>query len=225
MRRHLDLTDEEKEKLDGSYKVAKKLEKLQNSKSGQTGGQSGSNTPTDEAGREGNNDSPGAFGGSRSLDSQGSSEKTSPDTSLVGSNGCPLSPYSSLSLTASMQLVDEILSDQRMEKMDKIERLEAILSAATASSPSASMTLSSSELSERVSSSCCACDCHTSGPSSTNIRYVRESATGKNLVDSACQTLSTGDIVITKVFFPDADTSATDICLSPSPKKTNPAQL
>lgn len=85
----MDLTDEEKEKLDGSYKVAKKLEKLQNSKSGQAGGQQtgGSVTPTDEAGREGMNDSPGAFGESRSLDSQGSSEKTSPDTSLVGSNG------------------------------------------------------------------------------------------------------------------------------------------
>ncbi len=79
--RHLDLTDEEKEKLDGSYKVAKKLEKLQ--KGGQ---QSDSGTQSADGSREESNtcgnDSP-----SRSLDSQGSSEKTSPDTSLVGSNG------------------------------------------------------------------------------------------------------------------------------------------
>lgn len=79
--RHLDLTDEEKEKLDGSYKVAKKLEKLQ--KGGQ---QSDSGTQSGDGSREESNtcgnDSP-----SRSLDSQGSSEKTSPDTSLVGSNG------------------------------------------------------------------------------------------------------------------------------------------
>lgn len=88
--RHLELTDEEKEKLDGSYKVAKKLEKLQ--KGGQTQ-QTNDGTPTgDEPGRvegtNGGDDSPGAYGeSSRSLDSQGSSEKTSPDTSLVGSNG------------------------------------------------------------------------------------------------------------------------------------------
>ena len=54
--------------------------------------------------------------------------------------GGPLSPYSSLSLTASMQLVDEILSDNRMEKMDKIERLEAILSAATTATSASSLS-------------------------------------------------------------------------------------
>ena len=142
---------------------------------------------------------------------------------FLQSPGCPLSPsgsvrspYSSLSLTASMQLVDEILSDQRIEKMDKIERLEAILSAATASSPS-SIALSSSEL----SSSCCNCDCHSTS------KYVmqRDSLSGRYLTEVGCQTLSTGDIVITKVYFPEGDTSASDICLTPSPKKTKPAQF
>lgn len=130
-------------------------------------------------------------------------------------------------MTASMHLVNEILSNERMERMDKIERIEAILSAATAStasasdSPSASITLSSSELSERAtgggSSSCCSCDCH-----SANIRYLRDPAPGsgvKSVVEAGCQTLSTGDIVITKVFFPEGDSSASDICLTPSPKK------
>lgn len=141
-------------------------------------------------------------------------------------SGCPLSPsgsarspYSSLSLTASMQLMDEILSDQRIEKMDKIERLEAILSAATASSPS-SITMSSSE----IGSSCCNCDCHTSKYVVSRETRETTTATGKYFSDAGSQTLSTGDIVITKVYFPEADTSASEICLSPSPKKTKPIQ-
>lgn len=79
--RHLDLTDEEKEKLDGSYKVAKKLEKLQS----KGHGQQQLNSLGDDA--NDGNESPTAEGESRSLDSQGSSEKTSPETSLIGSNG------------------------------------------------------------------------------------------------------------------------------------------
>ena len=237
------MTEEEREKLDGSYKVAKKLEKLQSKRQDQQQNSLGGTSDDVNYG----NESPTADGESRSLDSQGSSEKTSPETSLIGSNGmidqidgvrlhidhfciilffilgCPLSPsssvrspYSSLSLTASMQLVDEILSDQRIEKMDKIERLEAILSAATASSPS-SITLSSSEL----SSSCCNCDCH----STTKYVLQRDSLPGRYVAEVGCQTLSTGDIVITKVYFPEGDTSASDICLTPSPKKTKPAQF
>ncbi len=75
------MTDEEKEKLDGSYKVAKKLEKLQ----GKGHGPQQLNSLGDDVNDE--NDSPTAEGESRSLDSQGSSEKTSPETSLIGSNG------------------------------------------------------------------------------------------------------------------------------------------
>lgn len=239
----MDLTEDEREKLDGSYKVAKKLERLQSRKQDQQQNSLGGVSDDINDG----NESPNADGEPRSLDSQGSSEKTSPETSLIGSNGeklclpfffhplvfvnsiyvssisgCPLSPsgsvrspYSSLSLTASMQLVDEILSDQRIEKLDKIERLEAILSAATASSPS-SIALSSSEL----SSSCCNCDCHSN-------KYVmqRDSLSGRYIAEVGCQTLSTGDIVITKVYFPEGDTSASEICLTPSPKKTKPAQF
>ena len=121
--------------------------------------------------------------------------------------GCPLSPsgsvrspYSSLSLTASMQLVDEILSDQRIEKMDKIERLEAILSGAAGSNPSPSITQPSS-----VETSNCNCDCHL------NTRILQDSPTGSGKIFSevGSQTLSTGDIVITKVYFPEAtDTPA-----------------
>lgn len=124
-----------------------------------------------------------------------------------------------------MQLVDEILSDQRIEKLDRMERLEAALSAAaTASSPS-SIALSSSE----QSSSCCACDCHTSGKylllQQQQQLHRDSSLTSKYLADVSCQTLSTGDIVITKVFFPEGDTSINEHCLTPSPKKNKPSQL
>lgn len=81
--RHLDLTEEEREKLDGSYKVAKKLEKLQSKRQDQ---QQNSLGGTSDDANDGN-ESPTADGESRSLDSQGSSEKTSPETSLIGSNG------------------------------------------------------------------------------------------------------------------------------------------
>ena len=66
--------------MDGSYKVAKKLEKLQNR------GQSQLQNSLGEDVNDGD-DSLCVDGEPRSLDSQGSSEKTSPDTSLVGSNG------------------------------------------------------------------------------------------------------------------------------------------
>lgn len=69
----MDLTEEEKEKLDGSFKVAKKLEKLQQRNAG-AAVVAGDETPLNgevEA---------------RSLDSE-SSEKTSSEASLTGSNG------------------------------------------------------------------------------------------------------------------------------------------
>jgi len=201
--RHLDLTDEEKDKLDGSYKVAKKLEKLQGKSQQQQQQQHSLGCISDDI-----NEIMSADGESRSLDSQGSSEKTSPETSMFGSNGCPLSPsgsvrspYSSLSLTASMQLVDEILSDQRIEKMDKIERLEAILSGVAGSNTSPSITQPSS-----IETSNCNCDCHHH-----NTRILQDSptASGKIFSEVGSQTLSTGDIVITKVYFPEAtDTPA-----------------
>ena len=51
----------------------------------------------------------------------------------LGSNNGTFSPKSSEppSLTESMQLMDEILSDTTMDRMAKIDKLEAILSAAT----------------------------------------------------------------------------------------------
>lgn len=105
-------------------------------------------------------------------------------------------------------LIAQVLSDQGIEKIEKIERLEAILSAATAATASgpASMTMSSG------SYSLCTCDCH-------NYRHCEPSAR-RSVGDVSCQTLSTGDIVITTVYFPtETDSSFTETCLTPSPKK------
>lgn len=101
--RYLDLTEEEKEKLKGSYKVARKLEKLE-----------GKN-------RESENEM-------LSLESCNSGKSTSSENSLSGEPR---------SLTESMQLMDELLSDTGMDRLDKMERLEALLTSAvsTARSP------------------------------------------------------------------------------------------
>lgn len=137
--RYLDLTDEEKEKLKGSYKVARKLEKLE-----------GKN-------RESENE---MF----SLESCNSGKSTSSENSLSGEPR---------SLTESMQLMDELLSDTGMDRLDKMERLEALLTSAvsTARSPDR-----------------CNCFCHTTGCTTSS---------------TASQTISTGDIVITGVYSTD----------------------
>lgn len=103
-----------------------------------------------------------------------------------------------------MQLVDEILSDQRIEKMNKIERLEAILSGVAGNNLSPSITQPSS-----IETSNCNCDCHHNNQFSNRILQDSPTGTGKIFSEVGSQTLSTGDIVITKVFFPEAtDTPA-----------------
>lgn len=165
--RYLELTEEDKEKLiKGSTKVAKKLEKLMGRQS---------NDDSDNEDDYDNGDYP-------SMDSEIS--LASPETSL--------SPRPT-SLTESMQMVEDILSDSSMERMDRIDRLESILAAATqhALTP-------------------------TSGASPGNLNLQVISNTSK--VDAGTQTMSTGDIVITKVYFPEAQSSQ-DSTPQNSPKK------
>ena len=81
-----------------------------------------------------------------------------------------------VSLAESMQMVDEILANGNLDRMDRIEKLENILSAAT----------------------------NLSSPSpQPNTRPL--------MVDSETQTLSTGDIVITKVFFPEGQQPSSQV--------------
>jgi exonuclease 3'-5' domain-containing protein 1 len=191
--RYIELTEDDKEKLKGSYKVAKKLEKLENRDS-----RTGLDSDEDDDYECDTGDYP-------SLDSLGSgptseTSPASPDSSLsprpLGSPGGPNTPRSTnspstgpVSLAESMQLVDEILANGSMDRMDRIEKLESILSAACL---------------EQVD----------------NRDVGRSKGTNPNMVDAETQTLSTGDIVITKVYFPDGQApSSQDSTPQNSPKK------
>lgn len=114
----MDLTEEEKEKLRVSYKVAKKLDKLENYDRDRCD-QSDSDDECDATEQD-----------YQSMDSV-PSDNSLPGTGTAGSG--TFSPKSSEppSLTESMQLMDEILSNTTMDRMAKIDKLEAILSAAT----------------------------------------------------------------------------------------------
>lgn len=107
------------------------------------------------------------------------------------------------SLTESMQMMDEILSDGRMDKLEKIEKLEAILSAVT-SCTTDQLPANSADASPTK----CVCMCQ-----SDNSRTDRQAA-GTSV---ACQTLSTGDIVITRIFVSEEEKER--VRLQNSPKK------
>ncbi|XP_076238381.1 egl_like_exo domain-containing protein [Calliopsis andreniformis] len=181
--RYLDLTEDEKEKLKGSYKVARKLEKLENM--GQDKGDSSDDDEEDKV-----------------EDSEYHSMESY--TSENSHSGGILSPRNSdtPSLTESMQMVDEILSDERMDRFEKIEKLEAILTAITGS---ASDQFSSS--SADVTPTKCVCSCRDKNKS---LRTDRN--TGSSV---ACQTYSTGDIVITKIFLTEEEKEHIDLLNSP----------
>lgn len=112
------------------------------------------------------------------------------------------------SLTESMQLVDTILSDNKIDKIDKLNKLEEILSVAT---------LLQNDKSIEVGNNKCSCNCHSTKatlnrglsegkivtPNSNyqshtynSFEFVKE-----NHINVDTQTLSTGDIVVTKIYF------------------------
>ncbi|CAG5075580.1 Similar to egal-1: Egalitarian protein homolog (Caenorhabditis elegans) [Cotesia congregata] len=102
---------------------------------------------------------------------------------------CPSIRLNPLTITESMQMVDEILSDENMDRFEKIEKLENILSSVT--------NFTSDKLSSKImypESEKCTCLCHDN----SNQQPREESP---NATDVACQTLSTGDIVITSCYF------------------------
>lgn len=169
--RYIELTEEEKEKLKSSAKVAKKLEKLESL------GQERDNDSSDEDGD--NDDYP-------SFDSDMTSPRNSEPTSL----------------TESMQLVDSILNDNKIDRLDKIDKLESILS-------SAALLPSDGDIVK------CSCNCHTSkingmkpervlSPTNEYVTSVGQNEAifaKENHSNISTQTLSTGDIVVTKIFF------------------------
>ncbi|XP_053684664.1 uncharacterized protein LOC128734470 [Sabethes cyaneus] len=225
--RYMDLTEEEKEKLRVSCKVAKKLDKLENfdRDRGDASDSDDDCDPTEQ-------DCP-------SLDSV-PSDNSLPGCGVGGNGGGSgtFSPKNSEppSLTESMQLMDEILSNTTMDRMAKIDKLEAILSAATLlpndqpakkeeikgrppkSSPSGSAgSGGGSKVSSRLQQ-----HGHNSPPSGGTAAPKAETK------EAACQTLSTGDIVITKIFFKEELDKKSEKTLTSSPKRngeTNAAEL
>lgn len=193
--RYMDLTEEEKEKLRVSYKVAKKLDKLENFDRDR-GDQSDSDDECDIVEQD-----------YQSLDSV-PSDNSLPGTG-TGSSGGPgtFSPKGSEppSLTESMQLMDEILSNTTMDRMARIDKLEAILSAATLL-PNDQPT-KKDESKGRTSKSTGG-TVGSTGSSKVSSR-LQHGMTPPPAVatpraetrEASCQTLSTGDIVITKIFF------------------------
>lgn len=177
MNRFIELTEEEKEKLKSSAKVAKKLEKLES-----LGQEKEDNSSDDE---DNDQDYP-------SLESDITSPKTSSPTSL----------------TESMQLVDNILSNSKIDRLDKIERLESILTATTLLQPNLD--------GPNVEIDRCHCNCHSkhmsngvksekemapSGSYKSASQNVEEVPPKANHSNVETQTLSTGDIVVTKIYF------------------------
>lgn len=155
--RHIELTDEDKGRLRGSNKVAKKLQKLE----------SRQNMDSDED--EDNDD-----------DELPSLESVASDVSetTTGSVASPhvintedMSSSEPSSLTDSMTVVNKILADRSLNRLERIEKIEAVLTDATLAA-----------LGEN----------HTSQQLNGN----------SAMVDAATQTISTGDISITKVYNP-----------------------
>ena len=109
--RYLDLTEDEKEKLKGSVKVAKKLEKLESM------GQDRANNFSDSD-DEGDN-----------IDQEYQSMDSIPsDNSLPSLN--TFSPKSSEppSFMESMHLMNELMSNESLDKQIKMDKLEALMS-------------------------------------------------------------------------------------------------
>lgn len=213
--RYMDLTEEEKEKLRVSYKVAKKLDKLENFDRDR-GDQSDSDDECDIVEQD--------YQSLDSVPSDNSLPGTTTTTTGGGSGGGgssggtgTFSPKSSEppSLTESMQLMDEILSNTTMDRMARIDKLEAILSAATLL-PNDQQPTKKDEpkgRSSKTSSSANTSSNTGSGGSGSKLSSRLQHGTtpppapAKQVEtrEASCQTLSTGDIVITKIFFKEED--------------------
>lgn len=217
--RYLDLTEEEKDKLRGSYKVARKLDKLEgrnqdrDSKSDDDDDDDDDNDDCYNGGQESND--------FNSLDSnQNASGKTTPsDHSLSGGISSP--PVTSQPPSLTLQQVDEILSG-RKDRLEEIEKSLEILSVATSLSPTP----------PQPSDRCCNCKCHAKNNIAGNLNISSRVEFGPigtisikpspspagSACDAACQTMSTGDVVITHMYF-DEEEQEKETSLSVSPKK------
>lgn len=182
--RHVELTEEDKERLKGSYKVAKKLEKLESKQ--KLGSQNGQDDSDDDSDRDDQElpslESVASDGSSELSLVLGNSPSIRSPTSLhaqinQGSPSFTLSPMQPssltqlqpppLSLTESMDMVNKILADSSLDRTERIDKLESLLT----------------DMTEAFSNGSPRRDNHS-----------------KKLCDASTQTVSTGDINITKVY-------------------------
>ncbi|XP_026840994.1 uncharacterized protein LOC6592894 [Drosophila persimilis] len=212
--RYMDLTEDEKERLKGYYKVAKKLEKME----------SAGNPSKDQSDSE-DEAEPNENEMFPSLDSVPS------DNSLSGTFS-PRFSSEPPSLTESMQMLEEILQNKSMDRIARIDKLEAILT--TATSLPCDQILASNSIQEQLGSSIATTDnlqiireksrnnrnCNCQGERSVTPILRTTDRRVVKLVDAESQTLSTGDVVITKIFFQDEHERAKETAmLSSSPTK------
>ncbi|KAM8713042.1 hypothetical protein ACLKA7_013370 [Drosophila subpalustris] len=209
--RYMDLTEDEKERLKGYYKVAKKLEKMESA-----GNPSKDQSDSEDDGEANEND---FF---PSLDSVPS------DNSLSGTFS-PRFSSEPPSLTESMQMLEEILQNKSMDRIARIDKLEAILT--TATTLPCDQIITSNAMQEQLGSSLVTtdnlqiirektrnmknCNCHGERSTTPILRSANDKRMVK-LVDAESQTLSTGDVVITKIFFQDEHERAKDALLTNS---------
>lgn len=166
--RHIELSDEVVRKIEGSQKVAKKIERLKNktSKDGESNGvrKGNSDDDSDESDDDGDEeenvaDSRDRECGDESIDYNSSfSSNRSPDSCNGNGNSTPRSESS---------------TEKSCRKHNSGEA-DSILSGC---------------------SCCCMCSCHHWSP------HNKLSPVVGGKLDASCQTLSTGDIVITTVIF------------------------
>ncbi|KAH8297121.1 hypothetical protein KR044_005173 [Drosophila immigrans] len=209
--RYMDLTEDEKERLKGYYKVAKKLEKME----------SAGNPNKDQSDSE-DDAEPNENDFFPSLDSVPS------DNSLSGTFS-PRFSSEPPSLTESMQMLEEILQNKSMDRIARIDKLEAILT--TATTLPCDQIITSNAMQEQLGSSIATtenlqiirektrnmknCNCHGERSITPILRSTNDKRVVK-LVDAESQTLSTGDVVITKIFFQDEHERVKDALLTNS---------
>ncbi|CRL06860.1 CLUMA_CG019615, isoform A [Clunio marinus] len=214
--RYLDLTEEEKDKLKGSVKVAKKLEKLENL--GQDRNFSDSDDEVENIEQD-----------YASIDSVPSDNSLSGLPSLNA-----FSPKSSEppSLLESMHMIDELINNKSMEKAVKLDKLEALLSVAVSlpsdqigtenviddglimkdirSSSNRSSTNDMTKANNKIN--------NIKSASNNNFNNINNNVLSSQTLEGkkeiACQTLSTGDIVMMKVFFEEDKQNSDNILMS-----------
>lgn len=188
--RHVDLTDEEREKLEGSYKVARKLERLQtrSAAGGNRSNADSSETSPDfddeEYDEEEEDEEEDELDGDDEEEEElefGSSD--SPDFSYGGMRRSRRS--SSPSFEDSIRIVQEFLANEKFDHL----------------------AFGPDDVPNNGGNGVCFCSCHLSNRDSAPKESVAALSKPqiKTMADAACQTLSTGDIVITKVYFEDKD--------------------